>query len=113
VQERLLTRLNAQFLIENKEALVTVTRLEAGVRRKDGREQHFDAFNAPALAPLSEAPVRNFEVDPAMFEGLVESDFEAAFVWWVRFTAPDGTRWEIGYEGETRDYIEPRVVTAM
>src|SRR5947207_1814346 len=35
VQEKLLTRLNASFLIENKEALVTVTKLEAGVRRKD------------------------------------------------------------------------------
>ena len=47
-----------------------------------------------------------------MSEGLVESDFQALFVWWARFTAPDGTRWEIGYDGETRDYIEPRVVTS-
>jgi len=112
-QEKLMTRLNVSFLIENKEALVTVTKLEAGVRRKDdGREQRFEAFNAPALAPLSNAPVNNFEVDRAMFDGLVESDFAAVFVWWARFTAPDGMRWEIGYDGETLDYIEPRVVTA-
>ena len=58
-QEKLLTRLEVGFVIENKEALVTVTKLAAGVRRADdGREQQFDAFNAPALAPLHDAPVR-------------------------------------------------------
>lgn len=109
-QEKLLTRLNVSFLIENKEALVTVTKLEAGVRRRDGREQRFQDFNAPALAPLHDAPVRGFEVDPVLFEGLVESDFRAEFVWWARFTAPDGTRWEIGFDGATNDYNEPRVI---
>lgn len=109
-QEKLLTRLNVSFLIENKEALVTVTKLEAGVRRKDGREQRFQAFRAPALAPLHDAPVQNFEVDPGLFEGLVESDFRSGFVWWARFTGPDGTRWEIGFDGAADDYTEPRVI---
>lgn len=111
-QEKLLTRLAVAFRIENKEALVTVTKVEAGVRRTDGREQRFEAFKAPALAPLSEAPVRNFQIDRAMFEGLVESDFKAAFIWWARFTAPDGSRWEIGYDGAADDYLEPQVVAA-
>jgi hypothetical protein len=112
-QARLLTRLSAAFLIENKEAGVTVTKVEAGVRRiKDGREQRFEAFNAPALAPLEKAPVSGFELDPAMFEGLVESDFQAAFVWWARFTAPDGTRWEIAYDGAQNEYLDPKIVAA-
>jgi hypothetical protein len=109
-QEKLLTMLSASFLIENKEALVTVTKVEAGVRRTDGREQRFEAFKAPALAPLHTAPVNGFEVETSMFEGLVESDFKEAFVWWARFTAPDGTRWEIGYDGAANDYVEPRIV---
>jgi len=79
-------------------------------RQTGGREQRFEAFNAPALAPLEKAPVNNFEIDPTMFEGLVESDFAAAFLWWVRFTAPDGTRWEIGFDGAANDFIEPHVV---
>jgi hypothetical protein len=109
-QEKPLTRLMVSFLIENKEALVTVTKLEVGARRTDGREQRFEAFKAPALAPLEKAPVNNFEIDPWMLEGLVESDFQAAFVWWVRFTAPDGTRWEIAFDGAAHDVVEPRVV---
>jgi hypothetical protein len=109
-QENLLTRLGVTFLIENKEALVTVTKLEAGVRRSDdGREQRFEEFKAPALAPLHDAPV-SAEVERTMFEGLVESDFQAAFVWWVRFTAPDGTRWEIAHDGAAHDFAEPRIV---
>jgi hypothetical protein len=98
----------AEEIRAHGEALVTVRNLEAGVRRTDGREQRFEAFKAPALAPLSEAPVRNFAVDQVMFEGLAESDFRAAFVCWARFTAPDGTRWEIGYDGAAEDYLEPR-----
>jgi hypothetical protein len=111
VQEKLLTRLSVSFQIENKEALITVRDVEAGVRRTDGREQGFDAFKAPALAPLHNAPVTGFDVDTAIFEGLVESNFQAAFVRWARFTAPDGTRWEIGYDGATGDYLEPRRIS--
>jgi hypothetical protein len=105
-----LVSLKVGFLIENKEALVTVRNLEAGVRRTDGREQRFEAFKAPALAPLSNAPVTNFVVDNALIDGLGERDFRAAFVWWARFTGPDGIRWEIGFDGATNDYLEPRVI---
>jgi hypothetical protein len=110
-QEKLLTRLSVAYYIENKEALVTITNVHAGVRRHaDGREQRFEAFNAPALAPLEKTRVANFEVDREMFEGLVESDYKVAFVWWAHFTAPDGTRWEIAYDGATDSYPEPRVI---
>lgn len=109
VQEHLLTRLSVLFEVQNKEGLVTITRLEAGARRDDGREQRFD-FKQAALEPLGKATVRA-EITRDMFEGLVESDFQAAFTWWVHFTGPDGIRWEIGYDGAAQDLLEPRALT--
>jgi len=103
--KRYLTRLGVEYIIENKEATVTVTEVVTGVRRKnDGREEQFDAFKAPALAPLEKAPVRGFQLPLEIFDGLAEDDYEVAFLFWVRFTSTDVGRWEVVYDPKKRSH---------
>jgi hypothetical protein len=100
-----LTRLDPRYLIENKEASVTVTDLTTGVRRRDdGREHAFENFKAAALAPLEKAPVTNVSIPPDLFEGLTDQDVETAFLFWARFTGPGGLRWEVSYDPQTSDH---------
>jgi hypothetical protein len=104
-QTRYLEKLTIGYLIENKEANITVTDVETGVRRKDtDLDQHFGAFKAPALAPLEKTPVQGFEVSHEFFDGLAEDDFQQVLRLWVRFTAPDRRRWEVTYDPVARDH---------
>jgi hypothetical protein len=97
-----LTRLDPSYLIENKEAAITVTDVTTGARRKDdGREHTFEAFGAPALAPLEKAPVQNVSLPEDIFDGFTEQDYKEAFVFWTRFTAPGYVRWEVVYDPST------------
>jgi hypothetical protein len=105
-----LTRLDPDYVIENKEALITVTDLTTGARRKDGSGEHaFDNFKAAALAPLHTAPVRNVSVPRDLFDGLTDQDYETAFVFWAHFTAPGGIRWEVAYDPQTGDHERTRL----
>lgn len=100
-----LTKLDPFYVIENKEALVTVTDLTTGVRRKDCRGEHtFDNFKAAALAPLQTAPVRDVSIPRDLFDELTDQDYQTAFFFWVHFTSPGGIRWEVSYDPETRDH---------
>jgi hypothetical protein len=100
-----LTKLDPSYLIENKEATVTVTDVTTGVRRKDdGRQHTFGDFKAAALAPLQTAPVRNVSLPFDLFDGLTDQDYQAAFIFWAHFTAPGGVRWEVGYDPQTREH---------
>src|SRR5205085_1121857 len=104
-----LTCLAVSYLIENKEAAVTVTEVETGVRRRDdGREQRFEAFKAAALAPFEKTPVFGFVLAQEIFEGLTDPDYTSAFLFWAHFTAPDGRRWAVIYdpEGRSHDYVQ-------
>lgn len=105
-----ITRLDPSYLIENKEAAVTVTDVTTGVRRKDdGREHEFENFRAPALAPLEKAPVGNVSIPKDLFDGLTEQDYQGAFVFWVRFRAHGGTRWEVSYDPSTQEHARAEV----
>jgi hypothetical protein len=92
-QRAFLTRLEANYAIENKEAAVTVTDVTTGVRRKEGGGQHASDFRFVAMAPRDRELVR-LEVPFELFDGLTDRDYEDAFLFWVRFTAPEGWRCE-------------------
>jgi hypothetical protein len=100
-----LTRLDPSYLIENKDATITVTDVTTGVRRRDdGREHTFAEFKAPALAPRETAPVRGVSIPHDLFDGLTEQDYEGAFFFWARFTALGGERCEVTYDPVAREH---------
>lgn len=107
---RYLSELRVRYLIENKEATVTVTNVETGARRRDdGRVERFEAFRAPGLAPLETAPAESFRLSREIIDGLADNDFEQAFVFWARYTTPDGTRWETTYDPAANDHASRTV----
>lgn len=98
-QRNYLTQLDPSYLIENKEATITVTDVTTGARRRDdGREHAFAEFKAPAIAPGEKAPVMGVSIPQDLFDGLTDEDHEGAFLFWARFSAPGGARWEVVYD---------------
>jgi hypothetical protein len=100
-----LTVLVVTYAIENKDAAATVTEVTTGVRRKDdGREHAFVRVKAPALTPGESASVRDFAIPKDLFDGLTDRDYYFAFLFWARFTAPGGVRWEVVFDPETTEH---------
>jgi len=104
-KHRILVRADPVYLIENKSD-ETVRDITTGIRRKDDAREHvFTSHRVGALKAGESSEVRNVGSIPRdLLAGVHESDPVGAFLWWVRFTARDGTRWEVAYDpGQKRN----------
>lgn len=102
--KRYVETLKPRYLIENKTADVTARDITTGIRTRDGRELAFDAFRAPALLPGETAPVEGLEVPYEYLAGIHESAVGTVLLYWARFTDPDGVRWCVTYDPQTRSH---------
>jgi len=48
--------------------------------------------------------VTRFDVPSDVFEGLTKDNFEKELLFWVRFVAPDETRWQVDYDPIKREH---------
>ena len=90
-------------MIENKGA-TSIRSVTTGVRTHDGREHEFSAYRVQLLGAKESSWVENVGGVPRDFlDGVHESAAVDGFIWWARFTAIDGKRWEVAYDAGSRD----------
>lgn len=103
-ESRRLVSVKPTYLIENKYPARPLRDVSTGARTRDRSQEHaFAEFQAPLIGAGETVPFTAKESLPQEWLADVhESAAQRAFLYWIRFTDPDGRRWEVVYDPETR-----------